>query len=275
MPKLFQIDAFTDQLFGGNPAAVVPLEHWIDDSILQNVAMENNLAETAFVVPRDRDTRRCDYELRWFTPVSEVALCGHATLASAYVLFRHLGYENESVNFCTRKSGTLTVSKRSDGQLSMSFPSIPLEQSDDIDSVSRALGVKPNALYIGKYSAEEFDYVAVLGTEGQVADISPNHSDFRDLKSRGVIITSQGTNCDFVSRYFAPLLGVDEDPVTGSAHCLLTPYWSKILGQRKLQARQISARGGFLACEIEDQRTILTGSCVDYLQADIYLANPQ
>lgn len=270
MLTLFQIDAFTDQLFGGNPAAVVPLNGWIDDGIMQAIAMENNLAETAFIVPVDGDEpNRRGFELRWFTPVSEVALCGHATLATAHAVFNHLGYEKDSIDFFTRESGTLTVTKRDDGKLSMSFPSIPLTKSDDIEIVSQALGIEPSALFAGFYSADQFDYVAILESVSQVTQVAPRTSEFEALNSRGVIVTAAGEQCDFVSRYFAPLFGVDEDPVTGSAHCLLAPYWAKALGKTDLTARQISHRGGLLGCEIVGGRTLLTGRCVDYLKGQI------
>ncbi len=266
MTRIFQVDAFTDQLFGGNPAAVVPLNQWLDDKTLQSIAMENNLAETAFTVPTENG-----YELRWFTPASEVALCGHATLATAYVLFTHLDCSDSSINFFTRQSGTLTVDNLSDGQLAMSFPSIPVSKNADIEKVTAALGVKPTALYSGHYSASEFDYVAVLDTQQQVLEVKPVLAAFPTLTSRGVIVTSAGNDCDFVSRYFAPNFGIEEDPVTGSAHCLLAPYWAGILGKDKMQAKQISARGGILGCRVAGDRTVLTGGCVDYLQGEISL----
>ncbi len=266
MTRIFQVDAFTDQLFGGNPAAVVPLERWLDDKTLQCIAMENNLAETAYTVPAGNG-----YELRWFTPASEVALCGHATLATAHVLYTHLEHTDSSINFFTRQSGTLTVDKLSDGQLAMSFPSIAVHESADIQKVTAALGVKPTALYAGNYSANEFDYMALFDTLGQIAEVKPVISAFPALTSRGVIVTSAGDDCDFVSRYFAPNFGIEEDPVTGSAHCLLAPYWAGVLGENKLQARQVSARGGVLGCVVDGDRTVLTGGCVDYLQGEISL----
>ena len=269
MTRIFQVDAFTDQLFGGNPAAVVTLESWLNDETLQLIAKENNLAETAFIVPC-----ASDFELRWFTPSSEVALCGHATLATAHVLVTHLGIKSEQINFITRKSGTLTVSKASDGRLSMSFPTIAVEQSEvDLAMVADALGVKPTSLFTGYYSHDEFDYMAVLGSRPEVAQLEPCFSHFEKLKSRGVIVTAtdDANDCDFVSRYFAPNFGIEEDPVTGSAHCLLAPYWGSVLNKSELIARQISTRGGLLACSLQQDRTILTGSCVDYLQGEMNL----
>jgi len=266
--KIYQVDAFTNRLFGGNPAAVVPLASWLDDKTLQAVAMENNLAETAFIVPANGG-----YELRWFTPASEVALCGHATLATAHVLFHHLGETAEQINFLTRQSGTLTVTRRENDLFAMSFPSIAVHESEDHDLVSAALGVPPESLYAGSYSADEFDYVAVFGSSKQLENIEISNTAFKALRSRGVIMTalSEMNECDFVSRYFAPNFGIDEDPVTGSAHCLLAPYWAGILDKTSLQARQISPRGGNLICEVQKDRTVLTGSCVDYLQGEIKL----
>jgi len=267
MTKIFQVDAFTDHLFGGNPAAVVPLESWLDDKILQAVAMENNLAETAFIV-RAGDA----YELRWFTPTSEVALCGHATLATAYVLVHHLGATAKEINFITRQSGTLSVRLLESGQLAMSFPSIPVVENADFDLVTAALGSRPVSLYCGYYAADEFDYMAIFETAEQVAALVPDNSEFTALCSRGVIASAVGRNCDFVSRYFAPNFGIDEDPVTGSAHCLLAPYWAEKLGKKNLAALQISSRGGKLDCNVESTTTVLTGSCVDYLQGEIKLS---
>ncbi len=268
MTRIFQVDAFTDRLFGGNPAAVVPLEAWVDDEVLQSVALENNLAETAFIVPVE-----AGYELRWFTPASEVALCGHATLATAHVLVNHLGVESEQLHFVTRKSGTLSVVKEPDGKLSMSFPAIVVQESTDIDLVAKAVGATPKALFAGNYSEDEFDYMAVLNSPEEVASIETDKSEFKHLNSRGVIVTavSDSTDCDFVSRYFAPNYGIDEDPVTGSAHCLLAPYWGGELNKNELMAHQKSSRGGVLACRLEGNRTVLTGSCVDYMQGEINL----
>ena len=264
--KIYQVDAFTNHLFGGNPAAVVPLESWLDDKTLQAIAMENNLAETAYIVPADGG-----HELRWFTPASEVALCGHATLATAHVLVHHLGETAEQINFLTRQSGTLTVTRLENNQFAMSFPSIAVNESNDRDLVSAALGVTPESLYAGNYSSEEFDYVAVFSSSKQLENLEISNTAFKALRSRGVIVTalSEIDDCDFVSRYFAPNFGIDEDPVTGSAHCLLAPYWAGVLGKNSLRARQISPRGGDLICEVQQDRTVLTGSCVDYLQGEI------
>jgi len=243
----------------------VPLDGWIEDDLLQAIAAENNLAETAYVVPAGDD-----WELRWFTPVSEVALCGHATLASAHVLFSHMGCSAPTLNFHTRQSGTLVVEKQSDGKLAMSFPAIETTSSKDSKGINDALGSNPAQLLQGSYSANEFDYVAVFDTQEMVADLSPDFTRFKTLTSRGVIVTAPGDTCDFVSRYFAPNLGIDEDPVTGSAHCLLTPYWSARLGKQKMSAKQVSKRGGDLDCSLEsNSRVIISGNAVDYLIGDI------
>lgn len=266
MLKIFQVDAFTQTLFGGNPAAVVVLEHWINDTILQSIAAENNLAETAYVVPAQEG-----WELRWFTPSIEVALCGHATLAAAYVLVTHLGCADDVLKFATRQSGTLSVEKNPDGALAMSFPSIPVtpSSSDDSQTVGVVLGKQPTSVWQGNYSEDQFDFVAVYESADEVAALRPDLPSFKKLTSRGVIATAKGDNCDFVSRYFAPNIGINEDPVTGSAHCLLTPYWSHVLEKTVLDARQISARGGKLHCALDEDRTVLTGYAVSYLEGCI------
>ncbi len=273
MTRIFQVDAFTDRLFGGNPAAVVPLQAWPDDTLLQSVAMENNLAETAFIVPVQNA-----YELRWFTPLVEVSLCGHATLATAHVLIKHYEYSARKIEFITRESGVLTVERTADDALSMDFPAISVEPSEDYQLVAAALGAKPAKLFRGNYSPDSFDYVAVFESQQKVKALNPLFSNFAPLDSRGVIATSRADNerYDFVSRYFAPNSGINEDPVTGSAHCLLVPYWSKELGSKELAkhtllARQISARGGEIRCMAANDRVVLTGSCVDYLQGEIDL----
>jgi len=267
MPEIFQIDAFTDQLFGGNPAAVIPLNEWPKDHLLQSIASENNLAETAFIIPID-----WQWEIRWFTPTAEVALCGHATLAAAHVAFQHLKYEKETISFVTRESGTLDVSRLKDGRLSMSFPAIALTQYDAIDEISTALRKNPVSVWKGHYSENQFDYVAVYETSAQVAELCPNESQFTELGSRGVIATAPSDECDFVSRYFAPAFGIPEDPVTGSAHCLLTPYWAKRLNKNVLSARQISSRGGTLECRISSDRVVLVGNAIDYMKGNLYLS---
>jgi len=261
--KIYQVDAFADRVFGGNPAAVVPLESWIDDAILQSIAQENNLAETAFIVPKGQD-----WELRWFTPNSEVALCGHATLGSAHVIFKHLGFAGKVVHFHTRYSGILSVEKMG-SDLLMSFPAVEVKPSDNKEKVESALGCTISDLQIGYYSEDESDYVAVVDSEQELAAVEPDMRKTAALDGRGVIVTAKGDTHDFVSRYFAPSFGVDEDPVTGSAHCLLAPYWAGRLGKTHLSARQISARGGDVGCEVKGDRVILKGKAVDYLVGEI------
>lgn len=265
--KIYQIDAFTNKVFQGNPAAVVPLENWLDDKVLQAIAAENNLAETAFTVPTDTG-----WELRWFTPLAEVALCGHATLAAAHVLIKHLKVESDELSFYTRKSGKLTVQRLENDFLAMSFPAIATDVSDNETAIFEALGARPESVRIGYYSPDEFDYVAIFNSEEAISSLTPDFSKFSQLNSRGVIATAPSNTFDFVSRYFAPGIGINEDPVTGSAHCLLTPYWSKILGKKTLHARQVSNRGGDLTCSIgSDNRINIAGQAVDYLIGDITL----
>ncbi|MBU0689134.1 MAG: PhzF family phenazine biosynthesis protein [Gammaproteobacteria bacterium] len=256
--RQYQVDAFTSTLFSGNPAAVCPLDEWLEDALLQSIAAENNLSETAFFV-KVKD----GFELRWFTPVAEVALCGHATLATAHVIFEHLGYSEAAISFQT-KSGELSV-ERAGGLLEMDFPSTPPVAC----TVPKALLVG-----LGLHSAEVFaadDYFVVLDSEDSVRAIAPDQSKLAELDLRGVIVTARGKNTDFVSRFFAPNLGIPEDPVTGSAHCALTPYWAKKLGKNVLSARQISARGGDLQCVLNGNRVRLAGNAVTFMQAEIYI----
>lgn len=263
--KIYQVDAFTTKVFAGNPAAVVPLEHWLDDYILQAIAAENNLAETAFTVPCGES-----WELRWFTPTAEVALCGHATLAAAYVLLKHQGCEKSTLEFITKQSGKLIVECLEDGSLSMSFPAIPIVECNQKSTVGEALGAIPKTVLSGRYSPDQFDYVAVFESEESVSALNPDFRKFRTLDSRGVIATASGNSYDFVSRYFAPNFGIDEDPVTGSAHCLLPPYWSQISDKQDMRARQLSRRGGDLACTMaKNNRVLLAGHAVDYLVGEI------
>jgi PhzF family phenazine biosynthesis protein len=266
MPEIYQVDAFTDRLFGGNPAAVVPLPEWLKDDLLLSIANENNLAETAFIVPVDGQ-----WEIRWFTPTAEVALCGHATLAAAHVAFYHLKYEKETISFVTRESGTLNVSRLEDGRLLMSFPAITVTQLDSMDEVAAALGSNPVSVWKGYYSEDQFDYLAVYETAFDVARLHPNESLFAALGSRGVIATSLADNSDFVSRYFAPAFGIPEDPVTGSAHCLLAPFWAEQLNKNVLNARQISARSGTLECRVLSDRVELVGHAIDYMKGNLSL----
>jgi PhzF family phenazine biosynthesis protein len=249
---LFHVNAFTAQRFAGNPAAVCPLNGWLDDDRLRAVAAENNLSETAFLVPRDGH-----YELRWFSPRCEVKLCGHATLAAGFVMLNVLEPGRDSARFETRYSGTLTVSR--DGDLfAMDFPAL----------VPWTCAALPAALIegLGKTPAEvvqiEDNYFAVYETQEEVRRICPDFRLLETLHPAGVAITAPGEDCDFVSRYFAPSYGIPEDPVTGSTHCSLAPYWAHQLGKTRLHARQISERGGELWCEMRGDRVVLQGNAV-------------
>jgi PhzF family phenazine biosynthesis protein len=256
---IYQIDAFADRVFAGNPAAVVPLEEWLPDATLQAIAAENNLSETAFLV-RQGET----YALRWFTPTVEVDLCGHATLASAYVVFRFLEPQRRRISFETRKSGTLVVWRQGD-ELAMDFPAWVAEPCETPAGLAVALGRNPSEVLAARA------YLAVYERESDVAAIKP---DFAALKRLGqaVIVTAPGSDgVDFVSRFFAPGVGIDEDPVTGGAHCQLIPYWAKRLGKRQLSARQISSRGGALSCGIEGDRVTIAGQAQLYLEGRITL----
>ncbi len=255
--KIFQIDAFTDAVFGGNPAAVCPLESWLDDATLQAIANENNLSETAFFVPANGA-----YALRWFTPLAEVDLCGHATLASAYVVFRHVQPDAESVAFETR-SGRLYVARDDDG-LIMDFPALAAHPVESPADLAEGLGAEPDAVFA------DMDYLALFETEADVRAIEPNLTALARLdERRGVIVTAPGESADFVSRFFSPRLGVPEDPVTGSAHCMLAPFWAERLGKEDLHAHQVSARGGAVRCTVAGDRVRLAGRAVQYLEGTI------
>jgi len=254
--RQYQVDAFATRAFEGNPAAVCPLERWLDDALLQAIAEENNLSETAFFVPTGKG-----YALRWFTPVREVDLCGHATLAAAHVLFDHLGYAGQAIRFETR-SGELSVERRG-GQLAMNFPACPPVPCGAPDILAQALGARP----IEVLAAD--DYLAVFDSEASVRAVTPDLALLGRLDRRGVIITAPGTDVDFVSRFFAPNLGIPEDPVTGSAHCALAPYWAARLGKSTLTARQVSRRGGNLSCEMQGDRVLLAGQAVTFMEAEI------
>jgi PhzF family phenazine biosynthesis protein len=253
----FEVAAFAREPFTGNPAGVCLLENdWLPDDVMQNIAAENNLAETAFVVPRgDR------FDLRWMTPAIEVALCGHATLASAHVLIQHRGYKGDSISFDS-KSGELSVSKN-DGRLILDFPAQPAKPCPVSPKLSEALRATPRSVLKGR------DYFAVFETEKEVAAIRPNFEMIASLDAQGVVVTAPGNQCDFVSRYFVPAAGIPEDPVTGSTHCTLIPYWSKRLGRQQLVARQISPRGGELFCEDRGGRVRIGGHAVTYLKGTI------
>ena len=254
--RQYQVDAFARRLFEGNPAAVCPLEEWLDDAVLQAIAAENNLSETAFFVPNGQS-----YDLRWFTPAAEVDLCGHATLASAFVLFEHLGHAAGTIAFETR-SGTLTV-RRQDGLLVMDFPASTPEPCEAPQDLLEGLGRPPAEVRAAA------DYVVVFDDEAAVRGLQPDFARLRRIRRRGVCATAPGDEVDFVSRFFAPRFGIDEDPVTGSAHCQLTPYWAARLGKSELRARQVSPRGGEVLCELRGDRVLLSGSAVLFSEGTI------
>jgi PhzF family phenazine biosynthesis protein len=255
---IFQVDAFTNRVFAGNPAAVVVMDQWLPDQLLQAIAEENNYSETAFVVPRGDF-----FDLRWFTPKLEMDLCGHATLASAHVIFQH-GYTAEEEIVFQSKGGSLTVRREGD-LLAMNFPARPSRPIDCDAAVSKALRAIPGELY------ESRDLLAVFGSQADVEALSPDFPAVAKLNTFAVIATAPGNACDFVSRFFAPGAGVPEDPVTGSAHCTLVPYWSTRLGKSKLHALQVSRRGGELFCEHYGERVVLAGRVVEYLRGEIYV----
>lgn len=258
------IDVFTDKLFGGNPAGVCILDKWLADDVLQNIAAENNLSETAFLVQQNDY-----YDLRWFTPTIEVDLCGHATIASAFVLFEEAEKSAHEINFKTM-SGIMKVSKDST-LLYLDFPSRPVVSCPMYKTFETALGIKPAAVY------KAVDYVVLVGNEEILRSIKPDFSILKQIKTEaaldndsfGIIVTATGNGCDFVSRFFAPNAGIDEDPVTGRAHCSLIPFWSEKLGKKIMTARQLSKRGGILFCEDCGERVKIGGKAVRYLRGNI------
>ena len=260
--KIFQVDAFTDRLFSGNAAAVCVLDTWLSDELMQSIAAENNVAETAFIVPVGQD-----FEIRWFAPTVEVDLCGHATLASAFVLFNVYQHPASQIRFHSRKSGVLAVEKRGD-MLFLDFPTDQLEAvtAEQKDVLARCIGMKPIEVYKGKT-----DYVAIIDSEDAVQQLQPDFGEISKLNARGLIVTAKGKNVDFVSRFFAPQIGIDEDPVTGSAHTTLIPLWSGKTGKSKLLAHQLSKRGGQLVCELKNDRCIIGGKARLFLTGELYL----
>ncbi|MBN1237348.1 MAG: PhzF family phenazine biosynthesis protein [Gammaproteobacteria bacterium] len=255
--RLFQIDAFTSDVFGGNPAAVVPLSSWLDDELMQQIAAENNLSETAFFVPGEK--RR---GLRWFTPEAEIKLCGHATLASAFAIFTELEPGRGEVRFDTL-SGELTVTRSGD-RLVMDFPVWRLERLDAAPAaLAEALGTSPAEVLV---TAERDNYFAVLGDQSEVESLAPDMQSLAALHPAGVAVTAPGRDVDFVCRYFAPSYGVAEDPATGSIQCGLMPYWVERLGRNALRSRQVSRRGAEFFSELRNGRTFISGSAVKYLE---------
>jgi len=256
---LFQVDAFANRLFKGNPAAVVPLDNWLEDEVMQQIAMENNLSETAFFV-----ATKDGFEIRWFTPKAEVKLCGHATLASAHVIFEEANFPGSEIIF-NSKSGKLIVRRKGE-QLQLDFPADKIRAIDAPNQVIQALGKLPVACYKG-----QSDYMLIYDTETEIRQISPNFGSLAKTDTRGIIVTAPGTQVDFVSRFFAPRVGVDEDPVTGSAHTTLAPYWSHRLGKTEMKAEQLSFRGGELHVSVTENRVLIGGSTKTYLRGEIFL----
>jgi len=254
--KQYQVDAFASRVFEGNPAAVCPLDAWLPDELMQAIAEENNLSETAFFVPEGNAFR-----LRWFTPVAEVDLCGHATLASAHVILNILGHASERVEFETH-SGRLTVAR--DGEmLAMDFPAQPPQPCETPRELVVGLGAEPIEVLVAD------DYIAVFDSEYAVRALFPDFGILHELALRGVCVTAPGKDVDFVSRFFAPKVGIPEDPVTGSAHCELAPYWAARLGKQEMQARQISKRGGDVRCRLMGDRVLLSGQAVTFMVGEI------
>lgn len=256
--EIYQVDAFADEIFHGNPAAVCILGEWLPDALMQSIAAENNLSETAFAVPSGEA-----YEIRWFTPENEVALCGHATLATAHVLFQTREKEAEVLRFLSRERGALRV-YRKDAWLELDFPSERLREVPLPRPLGAALGSSPDACYRGLT-----DYLLVYPDQAAIEALDPDHYSLGKVDCRGVIVTAPGETVDFVSRFFAPRCGVPEDPVTGSAHTLLIPYWSEKLGKTTLMAQQRSRRGGLLRCEDRGERVRIAGQAVTYLKGEI------
>jgi PhzF family phenazine biosynthesis protein len=255
---IYQVDAFTMGPFSGNPAAVCPLDAWLDDDTMLSIAAENNLSETAFIVARDEV-----YDLRWFTPTIEVDLCGHATLAAGYVVLNHLQPHLDAVSFETM-SGELMVTRDGD-RLSMDFPARAPTPATLTKALSDALGQSPAEVHLSR------DILAVYDDEASVRNLSPDQAGLLALdEGLGVIVTARGNEADFVSRFFVPKAGIAEDPVTGSAHCTLVPFWAERLGRAKLVAHQVSPRGGELHCEHRGDRVIMSGRCTLFLTGNIH-----
>ena len=258
--NIYQIDAFTDKLFGGNPAAVCPLKAWLPDALMQNIAKENNLAETAFYVPDEEE-----YLIRWFTPTVEVDLCGHATLASAYVLFNFENHSADTIRFHSPRSGELIVTRQGD-KIALDFPTDILAPVEITPVLAAAFNIKPIEIWKGKT-----DYLYLFNNEAEIRSALPDIDHISTFQARGVIITAKGENVNFVSRFFAPQSGVIEDPVTGSAHTSLTPFWYSKTGKVHFTASQLSTRVGLLDCTYLQERVIISGQARHYLTGEIFI----
>ena len=257
---IYQIDAFTDKVFKGNYAAVVPLERWLPDSLMQEIATENNLSETAFFVRNDDGA----FDIRWFSPLTEIAFCGHATLASAYVIFK-LSDDLKTIEFAAKAVGRLTVCRMHDGLIQMSFPQRRPERPGDIPAnLMQGLSIQPQEVLLNQQA-----YVAIYETEHEVRSVVPELNLLSTLAPLDVVVTARGDVHDFVSRYFWPANGGDEDPVTGSIHAALAPFWSERLGKSELVAMQVSRRSGLLHCRVQDDRVYISGQAVQYLEGTI------
>ena len=255
---MYQADAFTNKLFGGNPAAVIPLQQWLDDNLMQQIAAENNLAETVFFVAKGDG-----FHIRWFTPELEIDLCGHATLASAFILYNYLGYLQKDLLFYS-KSGELLITRDGD-KFKLNFPSrMPVRVTDYPEALLTGLDI---ADPLGVYKSR--DYVVEVATEKEVLNLKIDMSLLNQVNTVGIIVTAPGKDCDFVSRFFAPNCGIAEDPVTGSAHSTLIPFWAEKLNKNTLHAKQLSKRGGELWCENMGDRVTMSGNCVFYMKAEI------
>ncbi len=258
--KIYQVDAFAEEVFSGNPAAVCPLLHWLPDELMLKIAAENNLAETAFYVPYNDHI-----ELRWFTPTVEVDLCGHATLATAYVLFEQEGFVGDRIDFYSPRSGQLSVTKNAD-YYRLDFPADSLESIPLSEQLLNCFDIKAKAAFKGKS-----DILLVFEDEKDIQHLKPDFHKIAQIEARGIIVTAPGHEVDFVSRFFGPRVGVNEDPVTGSAHTSLIPYWAEQLNKQEMQAKQLSFRGGFLKTKILQDRVEISGKAKLYMVGEIYL----
>lgn len=256
--RIYQVDAFTSKVFSGNPAAVCPLVSWLPDDLMQKIAMENNLAETAFYVKQGDK-----YEIRWFTPTVEVDLCGHATLAAAFVLYNYEGHNGVEISFNSPRSGLLSVSRK-ENQITLNFPADTFGEVALSPELTEGFNTRPLKAFKGKT-----DYMLVFENETQIRSLQPDFAKLAVISARGIIVTAKGEEVDFVSRFFAPQSGINEDPVTGSAHTTLTPYWSERLGKQELSAIQLSARLGYLTCKYLNDRIEISGTAVAYMVGEI------
>ena len=256
--KIYQVDAFTNELFKGNPAAVCPLNEWLDDKTMQNIAAENNLSETAFFVKEDKH-----YKIRWFTPTVEIPLCGHATLASAFIIFNFLDKNLKKINF-NSKSGILSVS-RTENLITLNFPYLIVKKVDTPKEIIDSVKIEPTEVFFNK------SYLALYKDENTIRNIKPDFALLKEIHTHGLIVTAPGDNVDFVSRFFVPDAGINEDPVTGYAHTILTPFWAKKLGKTKLHAKQLSKRGGELFLEDMGKRVNISGQAKLYMIGEIFI----